>query len=364
MNRTEFICGAWFFCLGEFRWLRGARCLGSLFDYLLQLTYLPTPPPSSSSLFLFLSLSCLLLFLSPSVSFSFPQLSYLLGNPVQSTVLSAWEARFPKDGGSTAGAAVNNAAGTAFFDLELNKAGRTGQLGRSVVDRYCIIVMAGIAAEALCYGEAEGGRDDEAALVEFLANTVGGPWGKGEGLQEMARWSALNALDLLKEHREMYESLVAELEKGRGERIGDVMVAIDSPVRKEIVAAAKAAAPEAAAPETAAPKTAAVVVDEPEGDSTTPSSVPPPTPPSSSSSTSTPTPTSAIIMADHLNLNHAQGTHPALLTFYRDVLGMVPDPRKAENIEKGEGTVWMNAGATQFHLSEGKPIVVLSHSCI
>ncbi|GMI39038.1 hypothetical protein TrCOL_g10889 [Triparma columacea] len=62
-----------------------------------------------------------------------------------------------------------------------------------------------------------------------------------------------------------------------------------------------------------------------------------------------------IILLDHLNINHEKGTHNALCDFYFNTLGFRPDPRKSENLEKGGGTVWANAGATQVHLSEGKP---------
>jgi catechol 2,3-dioxygenase-like lactoylglutathione lyase family enzyme len=41
--------------------------------------------------------------------------------------------------------------------------------------------------------------------------------------------------------------------------------------------------------------------------------------------------------------------------FYFDVLGLVPDTRKAANLDAGSGTVWANAGIHQFHLSEGAP---------
>lgn len=64
---------------------------------------------------------------------------------------------------------------------------------------------------------------------------------------------------------------------------------------------------------------------------------------------------SNIIVLDHLNINHEQGTHDSLLKFYVDTLGMTLDCRKLENVEKKKGTVWVNGGATQFHLSEGKP---------
>lgn len=60
-------------------------------------------------------------------------------------------------------------------------------------------------------------------------------------------------------------------------------------------------------------------------------------------------------LVDHLNINHEKGRHDLLTAFYCDVLGCALDPRKEDNLEKGAGTLWCNAGITQFHLSEGKP---------
>lgn len=50
---------------------------------------------------------------------------------------------------------------------------RSGQLPRSLVDKYSVIVMAGIAAEAEMNGRAEGGRADEEALLRLLASLNG-----------------------------------------------------------------------------------------------------------------------------------------------------------------------------------------------
>ena len=59
-----------------------------------------------------------------------------------------------------------------------------------------------------------------------------------------------------------------------------------------------------------------------------------------------------ILLMDHLNINHQKSRHDLLKSFYVDVLGLILDPRKAENIEKGRKTIWINAGITQFHLPE------------
>ena len=94
--------------------------------------------------------------------------AYLLGCPVQACLLDPVAAL--RDG------RVNGAAGTVFFDPELGESMEKGSLARSVIDRYCVVVMGGIAAEAERNQQAEGGRSDEAALINLLSfSTVGAP---------------------------------------------------------------------------------------------------------------------------------------------------------------------------------------------
>ena len=94
--------------------------------------------------------------------------------------------------------------------------------------------MGGIAAEAMVYGDAQGGRDDESALIQFLQQTVGGFTASNRGedpaqlVANQARWAALNALLLLRKYRPEYERLVEALVQTRAASIGTVMLAIDS----------------------------------------------------------------------------------------------------------------------------------------
>ncbi|GLU05023.1 hypothetical protein SLE2022_221480 [Rubroshorea leprosula] len=53
---------------------------------------------------------------------------------------------------------IKGQAGTQFWDEKMSNELAEG---RSAFDRYCMVPFAGIAAEALIYGEAEGGENDE-----------------------------------------------------------------------------------------------------------------------------------------------------------------------------------------------------------
>lgn len=64
---------------------------------------------------------------------------------------------------------------------------------------------------------------------------------------------------------------------------------------------------------------------------------------------------SRILLLDHLNLSPLPNALPPLFEFYQDILGHLPDQRRETDRSAASGTVWMNAGATQFHLSPGPP---------
>ncbi|PHT54849.1 Dihydroflavonol-4-reductase [Capsicum baccatum] len=56
---------------------------------------------------------------------------------------------------------IQGQAGTQFWDEKLENKLAEGRLSGTAFDRYCMVLFAGIAAEALIYGEAEGGENDE-----------------------------------------------------------------------------------------------------------------------------------------------------------------------------------------------------------
>ena len=121
-------------------------------------------------------------------------------------------------------------AGTSFFDRDLSEE-MNGQrpLSRSSIDRYSVIVMGGIAAEAINFGRADGGAGDEMALVRFLSsiNPRGGgavAW-DAERIKNQARWGALQAVLLLRTYKASYDALVDALE--RGGNLGECIYAIE-----------------------------------------------------------------------------------------------------------------------------------------
>jgi hypothetical protein len=119
--------------------------------------------------------------------------AYLLGIPIASYTLSAWEAWKQGQPG---------AAGVAFDDPEL-----TAPLPLGSIQRYYAIWMAGIAAETLVYGNAEGGAEDRQKLQGVMA-LLKRPTGEFQ-LQE--RQSLLQAKTLIQENWAAYEALVAAM---------------------------------------------------------------------------------------------------------------------------------------------------------
>lgn len=143
-------------------------------------------------------------------------LAYLLGVPVRDCITSAWEARKNKE--------IKGQAGTIFYDTKVAEELSKQQISRSSINRLSVIIMAGIAAEATEFGRTEGGIADEQSLISFL-NGVQPPWNILR-IQGQARWAALQAILLIREHKASYDALVECLLRGAG--VGDCVAAIEA----------------------------------------------------------------------------------------------------------------------------------------
>lgn len=121
--------------------------------------------------------------------------AHLLGIPVTGYTLSAWEAW--KQGQPGQG-------GVTFDDGELASQLEVGKISAQILDRYCTVWMAGIAAENLVFQNAEGGSDDRRKLAEVLTNLGF----SGTNCQQKQRFHALQAKTLLQDNLSSYEALV------------------------------------------------------------------------------------------------------------------------------------------------------------
>lgn len=121
--------------------------------------------------------------------------------PVTGYTLNAWEALkqgYPGQGG------------VRFDTQELERELQRGTLSAQLLDRYCTIWMAGIAAETLHYGNVEGGSDDRQKLYAVLASL-----GKSATeCQQKERLAILQAKEYLKEQATAYEALLVAMQQG------------------------------------------------------------------------------------------------------------------------------------------------------
>jgi len=198
--------------------------------------------------------------------------AHLLGCPVQACQLGTVEALFDTRFGGEYGTIFHSDAMAAMRDDGGDGDGdgdgdgfdeRRQPLVATDVDVAAIVLMAGIAAEAIEYGNAEGGVQDEAMLRRMLVREARQqaslapppppppspqqrqPSLAGEAdavlaarmaaaatagaadaaIRARARWAAANAVVLLREHRREYEALCDALR--RGESVGSCAVAIE-----------------------------------------------------------------------------------------------------------------------------------------
>lgn len=124
----------------------------------------------------------------------------LLGIPVVAYSLNTWEAW--KQG-------LPGQGGVVFDTQELEQTIAQGQIPAQLLDRYCRVWMAGIAAEQLAYGNSIGGTDDRLKFSQ-LWQQMNRPAAEAQTKQ---RWAVLQAKTLIEANRAVLEALVEALEQ-------------------------------------------------------------------------------------------------------------------------------------------------------
>ncbi|MEM7727490.1 MAG: ATP-dependent Zn protease [Cyanobacteria bacterium P01_A01_bin.45] len=121
--------------------------------------------------------------------------AYLLNIPIKNYTLSAWEAWKNKQSGQ---------GGVSFDDEELKLELEQGKITPVMLERYCTVWMAGIAAENLVYQQVEGGADDKNQLENIL-HSLGFSHSHS---QQKQSFCALQAKTLLEKNWSAYQTLV------------------------------------------------------------------------------------------------------------------------------------------------------------
>jgi hypothetical protein len=121
--------------------------------------------------------------------------AHLLNIPITGYTLSAWEAFRQGQAGQ---------GGVSFGSEELDAELERGVLSEQLIDRYCTVWMAGIAAETLLYGTVEGGGDDRQKLRILWTQLRRS---SEQGLLK-ERWALLQAKTLIETHRSAYDALL------------------------------------------------------------------------------------------------------------------------------------------------------------
>ena len=124
--------------------------------------------------------------------------AYFLGIPITGYTLTAWEA-FKRGKPGIGGVEFDT---QALTEKPLN----LGEM-RLTLERFCTVWMAGIAAENLVYGNAEGGGEDR-SQVRTVLNMGGFP---ETVYRQKERWAQLQASNLLEKHQKAYEALVGAM---------------------------------------------------------------------------------------------------------------------------------------------------------
>eukprot|EP00250_Pteridium_aquilinum_P004002 c14256_g1_i1 orf=83-1165(+) len=142
-------------------------------------------------------------------------IAYLLGILPKSYTLSSLDA-YRREG------SFNVQAGTTFVDTEFQDEVKSGKLSAGSLNKYSCIALAGVAAEYLLFGVAEGGLADIQQLDRLL---------KSLNFTQMkadsqVRWAVLNVITILRGHRNVLSKLASAMLSNRS--IGECIDVIET----------------------------------------------------------------------------------------------------------------------------------------
>jgi len=119
-----------------------------------------------------------------------------------------------RPGALAAAVAAAQQAGTTFCDASFRREVAAGRLSASSLDRYSAAALAGVVAEYLSFGQAEGGVGDVAQL-DALFGALGFTPRKAAA---QVRWAVLSDAALLRRHEKAHSALADAMQ--RGESVG------------------------------------------------------------------------------------------------------------------------------------------------
>ncbi|MGP1371918.1 MAG: ATP-dependent Zn protease [Almyronema sp.] len=121
--------------------------------------------------------------------------AHLLDIPVVDYTLSPWE---------TWRKGLPGLGGVIFDTQPLEQTLAQGQISALALNHFCMVWMAGIAAEQIVYGSAIGGDDDRQKLRSMCGSLQLAP--TQTAMRE--RWSLLQAKSLIQQHQTTYSALI------------------------------------------------------------------------------------------------------------------------------------------------------------
>lgn len=102
-------------------------------------------------------------------------------------------------------------AGTQFCSAAFEAEVKSGKLSAASLDSFCCVALAGVSAEYLTYGQAEGGLNDIQQL-DSLLTALGFTQKRADS---QVRWALLSAVGLLRRHARAHDALTAAMSEGR-----------------------------------------------------------------------------------------------------------------------------------------------------